>query len=89
MKITYGEDGINNSWQQKFPPEVECPRADCSGMARPAVNLFEESAEDSHVAQLHNNEVITGGDFWLHDAAAFQIYLCRACLKPITLCNQA
>ena len=88
MKITYGVDGLSETHQAVFPAEVECVH--CTGLARPAVNIIEGYAqEDEYVCNLHDNEGGEGGDYWLHDVAAFQIYLCRGCLKPTTLYNQA
>lgn len=87
MKITYGKEGLANSWQREFPEEVSCVH--CGGMARPAINIKEDDTSNMFVCEVHPNEGGSGGDFWLHDAAAFQIYLCRECLKPTTLYNQA
>ena len=86
MKITYGKEGLTNSWQADFPEEVDCVH--CDGKARSAINIKEESGEDQYITDLHPNLGGSGGDFWLHDAAAFQIYLCRKCLKPTALYNQ-
>lgn len=86
MKITYGAEGLTNSWQLEFPEEVACVH--CDGKARPAINIKEDQHNEDYVCQLHPNKGGSGGDFWLHDAAAFQIYLCRKCLKPTALYNQ-
>ena len=89
MKITYGQQGLEYTWQEEFPAEVECAQDNCDGRARPALNVFEEPGEGEYVSHLHDNEGGIGGDFWLHDAVAFQIYLCRKCLEPTTRYNQA
>lgn len=88
MKITYGVYGLENSWQDVFPIETKCQQLDCDGMCRPAINITEESGEKEYISHLYNNDGGYGGDFWLHDAASFQIYLCRKCLNPVALYNQ-
>lgn len=85
LMIGYGKDGLPLSWQKDFPENTSCCR--CGGVARIALTLKENADSPQYVCNLrHNNGK---GDYWLHDRGAFAIYLCRDCLEPTTLYNQA
>ena len=89
MKVTFGEEGLGKSWQKEFSPTTECCR--CSGKARIAFVAHEGMSKGDKkgpfLSGLHPNEGKEGG-YWLHDACAVAVYLCRDCLEPTALYNQ-
>ena len=91
MEVTYGEKGLDKSWQMPFPKSTECCR--CGGPARIAFVAHECmngcSGSDEAVWRIHENEGAEGGLFWPHDAVAVAVYLCGDCLEPTALFNQA
>ena len=95
MNVTLGKDGLVKTWQAEFPETTKCCR--CKGEARIAFVAHEGMDKDDqpivprdeaqYVVDLHDNE--GKGGFWLHDCCAVAVYLCRECLKPTALYNQA
>lgn len=91
--LGYGEEGRGLSWQLPFPKEVKCCHCGKEG-ARLAFVFQEKGGENwkekEFACRLHANE---GGHegFWLHDAAAFAVYICRdiECAQATTKWNQA
>ena len=83
MEVELGTKGKEHSFQEVFPEETVC---DCGGMARIALTIAEEAAEDKYICSLHENKE---GNFWPHDAVAISIYFCKDCFKAIALWNQA
>ncbi len=87
MTVTIGEKGLKNSWQQEFQPTTKCVH--CGGTARIACVGYEGPKEDKEpIASLHKNEP-KGEGYWVHDKCAIATYLCKKCLEPTSLYNQA
>ncbi len=42
--------------------------------------------EDSFIHDLHENKP---DEMWVHDVVAVAVYLCKKCLKPVAIMNQA
>ena len=92
MKVILGKEGLENSWQAKFPEETKCVH--CGGVSRIGFVACEGVDEEvvyprdfvQFVCDLHKNE--GKGGYWLHDCCAVAIYFCKDCLKTTSLCNQ-
>lgn len=87
MQIYIGKKGLSQTWQRKFPKTIECHK--CKGEARIMFVGLEQYPQDkgNFICELHKN---TGeGNFWLHDACAVAVYLCKECFEPNALVNQA
>jgi len=91
MKVTIGEAGLAQTWQDEFPKTTPCVQPYCGGECRIGFVAHEkgESVNNSYVCELHPNEGGCGGDFWLHDACAVAVYFCKKCLNTTALYNQA
>jgi hypothetical protein len=93
MQIGYGENGRTLTWQAHFEPETKCVK--CGEKARIALIVREPGGMHEYVCDRHPNdpkgERSNDPGFWLHDAAAFAIYLCTDidCATATTLWNQA
>lgn len=94
--VEIGEGRLGNSWQGPFPKTTDCVH--CGETARVACTVFEESQSPDAICDLHRNlyadkkdgnPVPDGEGFWLHDCAAFAIYLCPSCAEATCLYNQA
>lgn len=95
MKITLGKDGLSKSWQAKFQETTKC--CHCKGEAMIAFVAHEGMDKDDSpvfprnhtqfVVDLHQNE--GKGGYWPHDCIAVAVYLCKDCLNPTALYNQA
>lgn len=83
MITVKGKDGLGNSWQETFPPTATCI---CGGEARVAFVTHEIGDEDSFIHDLHENKP---DEMWVHDVVAVAVYLCKKCLKPVAIMNQA
>lgn len=93
MKILLGTEGLEASFQKAFPETTPCVK--CGKPARIAFVAHETDeppANDGgkYVCGLHENDH-EHGEFWLHDAACFAVYLCPDvhCGKATALWNQA
>jgi hypothetical protein len=86
MEIKVGKEGLDNSHQQSFPDTVKCVH--CNKDAEIAFTARERGHE---IAHLHNRSLRMnqGADLWPHDSTAFALYLCKKCLEPTALFNQA
>lgn len=86
--IVYGKEALGMSWQAEFPTKTRCVK--CGQDARHVLTAMEESGDSEFACKLHHNDP-QGEGFWLHDAAAFAIYLCTdiGCVTATTLWNQA
>lgn len=87
FKVTVGEEGLNETWQAKFPKTVECK---CGGEARHGFTAKEEfsgTPGEGHVCDLHDNN--GEGAYWLHDCCAVAVYFCKDCLETTSKYNQA
>ena len=84
MKVYLGNDGLGKSWQNSFTSTIECKK--CGGEARIMFIGF-EGKEKNYICNLRKNG--GKGDFWVHDACAIAVYLCRDCFEPNALLNQA
>lgn len=81
------------SFQDEFPKVVKCIQSGCDGEARLAFVAHEINEKPIlkgglFVSQLYRNDP-DGEGYWLHDSCAVAVYLCRKCLEPTALCNQA
>jgi len=85
MDIYLGEAGVNYSWQVPFPKTIECHK--CKAIARIMFVAFESASEEKCICKLHKNE--GKGKYWLHDACAVAVYLCKNCFEVNALINQA
>jgi hypothetical protein len=87
MMVEYGELGLKNSWQKEFPSTTECVYCGCD--ARIAFVSYEPRQEiGKTLSAMHENDR-DGDGMWLHDNFAFATYLCKECLEPTTIYNQA
>lgn len=91
MLVSIGEEGLDNSWQESFPPTTQCVH--CRGEARVAFVASEglidgcnDRKRKSFVHDLHDN---APDKAWVHDAIAVAVYLCSSCLMATAICNQA
>lgn len=84
MKVYLGETGLGKSWQQPFPKTVICHK--CKGRARIMFVGMECQEGENYICKLHKNEK---GKYWVHDACAVAVYLCKKCFEPNALINQA
>lgn len=87
MDFTAGAGALSKSWQKDFPETTQCCR--CGGDARHAFTAHEglDGKEEKYVCDMHENE--GKGGYWPHDAMAVSVYLCKDCLEPTALYNQA
>ena len=87
MKIYIGEKGLKQSWQDSFPKIVKCHK--CGSEARIMFVGQEHYPEDKgkFICELRKN----GGEgaYWVHDAIAVAVYLCKKCFEPNIILNQA
>ena len=100
MKVLLGTEGLDASFQGSFLETAPCVK--CGKPARIAFVAHEtdeprQAAEphipgvpNPYVCRLHKNDC-EHGEFWLHDAACFAVYLCPDvhCGTATTLWNQA
>lgn len=90
MTVAIGTEGLDLTFQRPFEPTTTCVK--CGKKARIAFTIAEPmtDGEKRYITDLHSND--PGGEgFWLHDAAAFAVYLCTDidCATATTLWNQA
>jgi len=87
VDVYLGETGLDETFQEPFPPTTKCLK--CKGEARIMFVVAEEGggAEDKYLSSLHKNG--GEGDYWVHDACAIAIYLCKKCFTANALINQA
>jgi len=84
MEVELGKKGLSNTWQNKFEPEVKCK--DCGNIARIAFVVFEKPNQKEYICDLYKNKE---NSMWPHDATATAVYLCKKCLEPTAIMNQA
>lgn len=88
MKFYIGETGLDKTWQKDFPSTMSCHK--CQGEARIMFVGFEDATKIEKGCYICNVRGNGGkGDFWLHDACAVAVYVCRECFEPNALVNQA
>ena len=85
MDIYLGEKGLRASWQEEFPKTVKCHK--CGGEARIMFVGHEGAGTDKFISSLRKNG--GKGDYWVHDACAVAVYLCKECFEPNALINEA
>lgn len=73
-ELKYGVDGCLLTWQNPFPEEVTC--ACCGKEGARLAFVLQESGKKEHACNLYQNDP-DGEGFWVHDSAAFAVYLCR------------
>ena len=88
MDITFGVEGLTETWQDDFPEETSCCR--CNGIARIGFVAHEEMnmEEEQYLCSLYEYNS-NSKDSWLHDACCVAVYFCKDCLEPTALYNQA
>lgn len=84
MEIYIGEKGLTQTWQTEFPKTMKCHK--CKGEAR-IMFVGLENKEKIYITSLHENK--GKGGFWVHDAIAVAVYLCKECFEPNAILNQA
>jgi hypothetical protein len=88
MKIYKGKEGLEATWQAKFPKTVKCVH--CQGQAHHAFTAqeghIEEEGKGKYICDLRKPK---GKKLWLHDAVAVAVYFCEDCLFTTSLYNQA
>ena len=87
MKVQIAKDNTVKrlTFQKEFPDTTKC--CYCKSESRLAFVAHELDHPDSCVCDLYDNDP-KGKGYWLHDACAVAVYLCKGCLKPTALCNQ-
>lgn len=75
------------SCQGWFPRSTDCVH--CGARARMAFTAVERGRAYPLICDLHENQLADKGPYWLHDVAAFAIYLCTKCTEATCLYNQA
>ncbi|MEA2104190.1 MAG: hypothetical protein U9P79_06080 [Candidatus Cloacimonadota bacterium] len=93
MKVTLGKEGLEKTWQERFPKETKCVH--CGGIARIGFVAHEGIDEKviyprdfkQFVTDFHDNE--GKGGYWPHDCCAVAVYFCKECLNTTALWNQA
>jgi hypothetical protein len=89
MKVTLGEDGLQQTWLARFPETAKCCR--CNGVARIGFvaheGMTEADRQGPFVCDLHPNG--GKGAYWPHDCVAVAVYFCRNCMETTALYNQA
>jgi hypothetical protein len=85
LDVGYGPAGTGLTYQAEFDPTTKCFK--CGKDARLAITIKEKPGGDA-VCHLYDNH--DEGKFWLHDLAAYAIYLCPDvdCAEATTLWNQ-
>jgi hypothetical protein len=81
MRIIYGEEGCEYTWQEPFPKETTCK---CGSMAR-ITFVCAEDDERPHLCEMYRPD----DKYWLHDVCCVAVYFCSECLEPTALYNQA
>jgi hypothetical protein len=87
LEVGYGTERRDLTTQEDFPVTTACVK--CGTSSRLAMTIREPSGEDRYVCHVFENG--QNSAFWLHDAAAFAIYLCPDidCATATCLWNQA
>jgi hypothetical protein len=88
MEVELGEKGTDKTFQKEFPKEIKCCK--CGADARLAFVAHEkkEGFKGPYVCNLYKNDP-EGEGFWMHDACCVAVYLCKKCLEPTAIANQA
>ena len=82
MHIIKGTEGCKETWQDDFPAETKCP---CGGQCQIAFTAIEGGSEAIYVSDMRDDDAT----LWPHDAIAVAVYICKKCMKPKALMNQA
>jgi len=89
MEVTLGKEGLEKTFQAKFPETTECCK--CKGISRIGFvaheGMSDNDLEAPRVFEQHSNK--GKGSYWLHDCCAVAVYFCRVCLGATALRNQA
>lgn len=89
MQIGIGREGLELTFQDKFPETTKCS---CGGESRVGIVIQEGAANPADniglkfICDLYSNEP---DSMWPHDCVAIAVYFCKECLKPVALFNQA
>ena len=86
MKVDMGDKGLDKTFQKEFEKETKCVH--CGGTARLAFVAHEKDNKGNYLCELYKNDP-DGTGYWLHDACAVAVYLCKDCLEPTAKLNQA
>lgn len=87
MKVHKGKAGLDKTWQGPFKETEKCIK--CGSESRIAFVAMEEPStveDDGLICEAYPN---VEGSMWVHDACAIAVYLCKKCLKPTAIMNQA
>ncbi len=93
MKVELGKEGLDKTFQAKFPEETTCVH--CSSNARIGfvAHEIDDKGKDSdadlppaYVNQIHEQH--KDDKLWLHDLCSVAVYFCEKCLNPTALYNQ-
>ena len=84
MKVYLGEKGLGRTWQKDFSTRMKCHK--CKGECR-IMFVAKEEVVKNYVSNLRDNG--GEGDYWVHDAIACAVYLCKECFEPNAILNQA
>ena len=83
MRVIKNEEGLEYSWQDKFPASTRCS---CGGQGKIAFVAIEDGEEnDGYVCDFRPEDT----DLWPHDAIAVAVYICKKCMNTISKMNQA
>ncbi len=82
MKVIKGEKGCEYTFQDEFPKTVFCS---CGGEAH---IIFVAIEEDEEQGEYICNNVPKDANLWPHDAIAVAVYICKKCMKTISIMNQ-
>ena len=83
MPILYGMEGLNQSKQSPFPPQLLCR---CGGRADPAFVYAEDGSEPKTVSSVRLNG--GPGEYWPHDRVSVAVYICRRCFDVVAKLSQ-
>lgn len=83
MIVLTSSKAVVFSHQDDFHETAVCT---CGGECRLAFVVYEESKKESYICEKYRNEP---GSMWPHDAIAVAVYICKECMKPISVMNQA
>lgn len=93
MKVNIGVEGLDKTFQAKFPEQTTCVHCHCTARIGFVAHELNHKGKDSdadlppvYVCQI--NEQKKDGKLWLHDLCAVAVYFCEKCLNPTALYNQ-
>jgi len=82
MRVIKGKEGCQHSWQDEFNTTISCG---CGSVGHIAFVAIEEEESDGYISQNCPKDA----KLWPHDAIAVAVYICKNCMKTISVMNQA